>query len=71
MVADVLVGMRSQLPQPGPPLPGRLFVPGGTCYRFVTETIQTAMDFTLLVHYVGPEAEGTFEAVAMGTLAQY
>jgi hypothetical protein len=26
------------------------------------------MDFTLLVHYVGPEAEGSiFEAVAMGS----
>jgi hypothetical protein len=70
MIADVQVGNRSQFPQAGPPLPGRLFTPSGTCYRFVTETIQTAMDFTLLVHYVGPKAEGDiFEAVAMGSHA--
>jgi hypothetical protein len=28
---------------------GERFTPGGTCHHFVTETIQTAMDFTLLV----------------------
>jgi hypothetical protein len=68
MIADVQVGARSQFPHAGPPLPGRLFKPGGTCHHFVTETLQTAMDFTLLVHYVGPEAEGSiFEAVAMGS----
>lgn len=68
MIADVQVGTRTQFPQWGPPLLGRLFTPGGTCHHFVTETIQTAMDFTLLVHYVGPEAEGSiFEAVAMGS----
>ncbi len=70
MIADVQVGHRSQLPNSGPPLPGRLFVLGGTCHRFVTETIQTAMDFTVLVHYVGQNPEGgIFEAVAMGSLA--
>ncbi len=70
MIADVQVGHRSQLPTPGPPLPGRLFVLGGTCHRFVTETLQTAMDFTMLVHYVGSNPEGgIFEAVAMGSLA--
>jgi hypothetical protein len=68
MIADVQVGTRTQFPQWGPPLPGRLFTPGGTCHHFVTEAIQTAMDFTLLVHYVGPEGEGSiFEAVAMGS----
>ena len=68
MIADVQVGARSQFPQPGPPLPGRLFTPGGTCHHFVTEPIQTGMDFTILVHYVGPEADGSiFEAVAMGS----
>ena len=51
--------------------PGRLFTPGGTCYRFVTETIQTAMDFTMLLHYVGSDPEGEiFEAVAMGSMAR-
>lgn len=68
MIADVQVGTRSQFPQAGPPLPGRLFILGGTCHHFVTETIQMAMDFTLLVHYVGPEIEGSiFEAVAMSS----
>lgn len=72
MIADVQVGARSQFPQAGPPLPGRLFTPGGTCYRFVTDTIQTAMDFTMLLHYVGDDPEGEiFEAVAMGSLARY
>jgi len=71
MIADVQVGNRSQFPQAGPPLPGRLFTPGGTCYRFVTETIQTAMDFTMLLHYVGSDPEGEiFEAVAMGSMAR-
>jgi len=70
MIADVLVGTCSQFPQAGPPLPGRLFTPGGTCHHFVTAVIQTAMDFALLVHYVGPEADGrVFEAVAMGSHA--
>lgn len=72
MVADIQVGNRSQFPQAGLPLSGRLFTPGGTCYRFVTETIQTAMDFTLLLHYVGDDPEGEiFEAVAMGSMARY
>lgn len=72
MIADVQVGMRSQFPQSGPPLPGRLFTPDGTCYRFVTETIQTAMDFTMLVHYVGDDPEGRiFRAVAMGKMVSY
>jgi hypothetical protein len=72
MIADVQVGNRSQFPSPGPPLAGRLFTPGSTCYRFVTDTIQTAMDFTLLVHYVGPMDDGAiFEAVAMGSHASY
>lgn len=71
-IADIQVGARSQFPQAGPPLPGRLFTPGGTCHRFVTETIQTAMDFTMLVHYVGDDPKGgLFEAVAMGTQARF
>ena len=70
MIADVQVGTRSQFPQAGPPLPGRLFTPGGTCHHFVTDAIQTGMDFRLLVHYVGSEAGGSiFEAVAMGSQA--
>lgn len=69
LVADVQVGNRTQFPQAGPPLSGRLFTPGGTCHHFVTEVIQIAMDFSLLVHYVGPKAEGDiFEAAAIGTL---
>ncbi len=71
MIADVQVGARSQFPQSGPPVPGRLFAPGGTCHKFATETIQTAMDFDMLVHYVGDDPEGAiFEAVAMGTMAR-
>lgn len=72
MIADIQVGNCSQFPQAGPPLPGFLFKPGGTCYRFVTQTIQTAMDFTMLVHYVGDYPEGEiFEAIAMGTMARF
>jgi hypothetical protein len=72
MIADIKVGNSSQFPQSGPALPGRLFTPSGTCYRFVTATIQTAMDFAMCVHYVGDDPEGgIFEAVAMGTLVSY
>jgi hypothetical protein len=71
-VADIRVGNRSQFPQSGPPLHGRHFMPGGTCYRFVTETLQTAMDFDMVVHYVGENPEGAiFEALAMGTQARF
>lgn len=72
MIADIQVGNRSQFPNAGPPLSGRLFTPGNTCYRFVTDTIQTAMNFTMLVHYVGPCEDGAiFEALAMGSHASY
>ena len=72
IIADVQVGTHSQFPQAGPPLPGRLFTPGGTCHHFVTEAVQTGMDFRLLVHYVGPDNEGSiFEAIAMGSQATY
>ena len=71
MIADIQVGGRTQFPQAGPPLPGHLFVPGHTCHHFVCETLQTAMDFTMLVHYVGHDPEGAiFEAVAMGHIAR-
>jgi hypothetical protein len=73
MIADIQVGGHTQFSQPilRLPLPGRLFVPGGTCHHFVCETIQAAMDFAMLVHYVGNDPEGAiFEAVAMGHIAR-
>jgi len=70
IVRDVRVGNRTQAANHLDGMPGRMFVPGGTCYRFVTETIQTAMEFEMLVEYVGPEPDGeVFEAIAMGLAA--
>lgn len=54
------------------PIDGREFTPGGACNRLVLETIQTAMDFDLVVEYVGPEADGeVFEMLTVGTCIQF
>lgn len=68
VVHDIMVGNRSQFTQRRGPAPGSEFGPGGILEHLRLETVQTAMDFTLIVEYVGPEAEGeVFEATVVGT----
>jgi hypothetical protein len=68
VVHDIMVGNRSQLAQKRGPAPGSEFGPGGILEHMRLESVKTAMDFTLIVEYVGPEAEGeVFEATVVGT----
>lgn len=68
-IHDIKVGCRSQtVGSLHLPFPGTEFGPGGVCASLRLETLQTAMDFALLVEYVGPEADGeVFEATVVGT----
>jgi hypothetical protein len=67
-VIDIQVGNRSQFPNTGEPIHGRMFAKDGLCRRFATETLQTAMDFAVIVQYVGPDPDGEiFEMLAMGS----
>lgn len=66
IVDDIRIGNRSQLQRSGE-IPGAEFGPGGVCATLRLETCQTAMDFVLVVRYVGPEPDGeVFEATAVG-----
>jgi len=68
VVHDILVGGRSQFAQKRGPAPGTEFGPGGILEHLRLETCQTAMDFALVVEYVGPEVDGeVFEATIVGT----
>jgi len=70
MVHDIIVGNRSQFAAKRSPAAGTEFGPGGILEHMKLETAQTAMDITLVVEYVGPEAEGeVFEATMVGTAA--
>lgn len=54
------------------PAPGTEFGPGGLLEHMKLETLQTAMDFTIVVEYVGPEANGeVFEATVVGLSTEY
>ena len=70
MVHDIKVGNRSQFMGSHGPAAGTEFGPGGICENLKLETVQTAMDLTLDVEYVGPEPGGeVFEATIIGTAA--
>lgn len=72
VVHEILVGNRSQFAAKRGPAPGTEFGPGGILEHMKLETLQTAMDFTLVIEYVGPEAEGeVFEATVVGTSVDY
>lgn len=72
VVHDILVGNRSQFVSIRGPVPGTEFGPGGILEHVRLETLQTAMDFRLVVEYVGPEPEGeVFEVTVVGTSVEY
>jgi hypothetical protein len=72
VVHDIVVGNRSQFAAKRGPAPGSEFGPGGILEHLRLETLQTAMDFTLVIEYVGPEADGeVFEATVVGTGIEY
>jgi hypothetical protein len=72
VVHDIVVGNRSQFAAKRGPAPGTEFGPGGILEHLRLETLQTAMDFTLMIEYVGPEADGeVFEATVVGTGVEY
>ncbi|HSX22271.1 MAG TPA: hypothetical protein VLE97_05800 [Gaiellaceae bacterium] len=66
-VHDIMVGNRSQFVGHHGPAAGTEFGPGGILEHVKLETLQTAMDFKLVVEYVGPEPDGeVFEATVVG-----
>lgn len=66
LIHDIRVGNRSQLAQEGV-LPGDVFAAEAVDTFVAFETIQTAMDFTIIVEYVGTNPEGeVFNAVVFG-----
>lgn len=72
VVHDILVGNRSQFAGKRGPAPGTEFGPGGILEHMRLETLQTAMDFTIVVEYVGPEPDGeVFEATIVGLSTDY
>lgn len=72
VVHDIIVGNRSQFAAKRGPAAGSEFGPGGILEHMKLETLQTAMDFTLVVEYVGPEVDGeVFEATVVGLSADY
>lgn len=72
VVHDIVVGTRSQFANKRGPAPGAEFGPGGILEHLRLETVQTAMDFKLVVEYVGPEADGEiFEATVVGIGAEF
>jgi hypothetical protein len=83
-VCDILVGIRSQMVYSGDGIAGKHFAKdgaieaiGGAELRALMrdlrlEVLHGAMDFTLVVEYVGPEVDGEeFRAQAIGTAAAY
>lgn len=66
-VHDVKVGNRSQCAGTRRPIPGPRFCKGGILDEVRLDLCQVGMDFTLVVEYVGPLAEGeVFEATLVG-----
>ncbi len=69
VINDVKVGNRSQMAQTGD-CPGVMFSATSTLRAFTLETIQTAVDFVLLVTYVGANPTGApFVCGVIGTAA--
>jgi len=66
-VHDIRVGNASQCSGSTHPIPGERFRKGGIMSEIRLHTCQTAMDFALLVEYVGPLTQGeVFEATLVG-----
>lgn len=65
-VLDIRIGDASQFVHAGD-VPGRMFAAGGALSTMTLKTLQTAMDFVMVVRYDGPEAEGEeFKATVVG-----
>ena len=72
LVHDIKVGNRSQFASKHGPTRGTDFGVGGVLEQMKLETLQTAMDFMLVVQYVGPEPDGeVFEAAVVGLATDY
>jgi hypothetical protein len=72
VVHDIKIGNRSQFAGKRGPAPGIEFGPGGILEHLRLETAQTAMDITIVLEYVGPEADGeVFEATMVGLAADF
>jgi hypothetical protein len=72
LVHDIKVGNRSQLVSKHGPLRGTDLGVGGVLENMKLESLQTAMDFTLVVQYVGPEPDGeVFEAAIVGMSSDF
>ena len=68
LVHNVKIGNRGQFANGNAPAAGTEFGPGGICEHMRFEVCKAAMDFVMLVEYVGPEPEGeVFEATVVGT----
>lgn len=66
LVNDIKVGNRSQLAQAGD-VPGACFAAGSKGTDVLFDTLQVAMDFVLVVTYVGPKKDGEiFQCSIMG-----
>jgi hypothetical protein len=67
IVNDIKIGNRSQFSQSGD-IPGELFAATAVDSFVSFETVQVAMDFSILLTYVGKEQGGTsFVCAALGT----
>lgn len=72
LVHDIWVGNKSQFAAKHGPTRGTDFGPGGVLENLKLETCQTAMDFKLVVQYVGPEPDGeVFEAAIVGLATDF
>ena len=72
MVHDIKIGNRSQFAGKRGPAPGTEFGPGGILEHLRLETCQTAMDLTIVVQYIGPDADGeVFEGTIVGTTVEF
>lgn len=69
IVNDIRVGNRTQFAQAGD-VPGEVFAYNATDAQITFETVQTAMDFVVIVTYIGDKVHGEpFAACAIGPAA--
>lgn len=72
LVHDIKCGNRSLFAAHHGPTCGTDFGVGGVLEKMKLETCQTAMDFAVVVEYVGPEPDGeVFEATIVGLATDY
>ena len=71
MVNDIKIGNKSQLAQSGD-VPGACFAAGSPGTEVSFDTLQIAMDFVMIVTYVGKKKDGApFHCSVMGTEVTY